>query len=216
MIRSMNRAPVTRCGRRTSRTRCGLTALCLLVSGISPAKAQSTAAPQDPPLEAGARIRVKQSAAWANVPTGTTRIGTLRALTRDSLTVAWPGGRATTLPLSTVARLEASQGKQHYVGRGLLIGLLAGAGAGAIIGAASYDETACGENACFIDFGRGFYALAGTAVGGGIGLVAGGIVGATGRREVWRRVRLDAIASRVSVLPLPAARGIAVRWSLGR
>ncbi len=74
---------------------------------------------------------------------GDRRVGTLRVITWDSLTIDWTDGGRATVAFASVSRLGASRGRQHFVVRGLLIGGVAGAGTGALIGAASYDSSPC-------------------------------------------------------------------------
>ena len=188
----------------------------MLLAGFTTATAQATPAASPLLLETGTRIRVKPNGESRLFPGGDRRVGVLRALTRDSLTIDWTGGGSATVPIASVSQLDASRGRQHFVVRGLLIGGVAGAGMGALIGAASYDSSPCEPIGCFFDYGRGFDTAVGAAIGGGAGLVVGGTVGAIGRREVWRRVRLGALASRVSVTPLPRSRGLVVRVTTGR
>ena len=188
-------------------------ALVALSIALPAAEAQSPAPTQPSVLVSGSRIRVQPVAPSPLFPDGKRRVGTFRALTPDSLTIEWTEGGTSTMPRSAVIQLEASQGRRRFVGRGLLIGLVVGGGTGAFVGAADYDASPCGTSDCFLDFGRGFYAATGAAVGGAIGVLVGGTVGATARREVWRRIHLDAVTARVRVMPLPAARGVLVRWT---
>ncbi len=69
--------------------------LLLLLVGFTTATAQVTPASSLLLLATGTRIRVKPTGESRLFPGGDRRVGTLRALTRDSLTIDWTDGGST-------------------------------------------------------------------------------------------------------------------------
>jgi hypothetical protein len=119
----------------------------------------------------GARIRVVSSAAAAG-----TVVGSLVSLESDTLRMAAePDSRIVVLPLRSVTQLEISQVKTHplkYAG----IGLLVGAGLGALFGAESKNDSA--------EWSTGAEAVAGAMFFGVLGTLGGLVIGSIGS-EQW-------------------------------
>ena len=106
---------------------------------------------------------------------------------------------------STVAGAAIGTGGSRAIHFGAL-GMLAGAGVGAVIAAATYELVQ--------DISRGISALEGTATGAGIGLAVGATFGAvTSFRDRWEEVTLDRL--RLSFAPQHDGRfafGLSVRF----
>lgn len=152
----------------------------LLVAAV----ASAAAVAQEPaPVHPGQRVRVRSTVAHAPVLTGA-----VESIGRDTMIVRHEDGAgvATAIPLSSVAQLQVSQGRHSKWVTGLLIGAGVGAVAGAIIGAATYDEDdpffSAGENALAA-------ALLFTPIGG----LAGAIIGLQVKTERWESVPLDRV-----------------------
>jgi hypothetical protein len=116
-------------------------------------------------------------------------VGTLTAAGRDSVSILdLDRGRVVTVPITSLGRVEVSEGRHSGAGRGALLGLLAGAGAGIASGL-----VACGGGACSSsggDFGSAVVLVlgAGGALGGaGVGALIGAMV----RTERWRDVEVS-------------------------
>ena len=192
----------------------------IAIAALTVPSRSTSAQPARPPsagvLAVGARVRLTPANRSPQFPDGARRIGVLRGAARDSLVVLWADGGEETLPVAEVRRLDVSRGRQRAVWQGLAIGLAAGAGTGAIIGAASYTDDGCGEFGCLVDFGRNFHAGIGAAIGGAAGVLVGGTIGAVGRWERWRRLPTSALAAWVDVEARPARGGAAVGITVGR
>lgn len=106
------------------------------------------------------------------------------------------------VPWEHVARLDASVGQRsasRSIGRGLALGFLTGAGLGAI--AFVVAEVLIPEGACHCDAAAPIKTL--TIVVTPVTTVLGGILGAAGGREVWRRVPTPDAPPRLTIRPLP-------------
>ena len=136
------------------------------------------------PVAPGDRVRV---AAPGNL---WPRVCTVLALKDDTLVLDL-GSRFPPIKsrLADVEQLEVSQGRKSRFGKGLAIGFLAGATAGAFAGLASDDDF----------FPAGVRAGVGAAVFGGLGLLIGGVIGSANPSEQWQEVPLDHL--RVSLTP---------------
>lgn len=137
----------------------------------------------EPSLEPGDRVRV----VVPELRNG--RFEARVAATTDSTVTLYSAAlrpREQSLPLSSIAHLEISEGEKTKVARNAGIGLLMGAGLGAIFGYAAGDDTSC-----FICFSAEEKAAVGAIGLGAIGLLVGGISGATTREETWRPVSVD-------------------------
>jgi hypothetical protein len=156
--------------------------LLLAAAAWSDALAQSQAA-----VQKGQRVRVRFAA--AHTPD---LVGVVRAIRTDTLVVSRdsePGGRmVTAFPLSSVSRLQVSRGRHSRWGRGLLIGLGAGAVTGAILGATVQPDWFFTRRV-LVEMGAVVFA----PIGGAVGVV----IGALTKTEQWETV------------PLPGSRGAA-------
>jgi len=124
-------------------------------------------------LEPGARIR------WVSTEEpNTIRIGTLAALTSDTLFVSGgPGASGRSLPLSEVSQLEVSQGRPSKVGGYAVIGGVCGGLTGLALAAIADAGTSAlasawgAEPDSHVPYHRFFL------VGGGIGAGIGALIG---------------------------------------
>jgi hypothetical protein len=134
------------------------------------------------PVGQGSRVRVVQRSSGAAVVTGS-----LARLTGDSLVVN-VGDSPRTFVVDQAHELQVSRGKKGRTGRGLLLGLLGGATLGAIIGAATSNESDCGAADYLCLDTPAFGALSGGLLGGLLGTAAGGIIGSQMKSERWQSV----------------------------
>jgi hypothetical protein len=133
-----------------------------------------------------------------------TAIGTLLAVRGDTMLMRLEDSADTTaLAMSDLTKLEVSTGHRRPIARGLGIGLLAGAAIGVVVGAASGDD-----REGFISLSAEEKAAVGAVFFGGVGGVAGGIIGATRRVERWQRVSLA--TARPTIGPGLDGRGIEI------
>ncbi len=166
----------------------------------SDALAQAAAA-----LREGQRVRVTSSVERTPVMTGV--IGAVGA---DTILLRHKDRAgdsvATSIPLSSIARLQVSSGRHSRWLTGLLVGLGAGAASGAIIGVATGD----GDDPLL---GPGHYALMGAVVCAPVGGIVGVVIGALTKTERWQTVPLDRVG--LSIAPGPDGRlNIGVRLTL--
>jgi len=177
------------------RLRSCLLGVSLAVLPLAPLAAQSTA----PPVPPGARVRVRVD----SPPPPRTVIGTVRTIDADTLALAPSGGGAVErVPLTAIDRLEVSRGR-GVVASHVLIGALAGAAVGGLLGGAG---SSCGGDQWCSLF-RGLAVTGGVALGGLVGAGVGALI----KGEKWRTVPLE---PRASAVPLPGGR-VGVGVSLG-
>lgn len=138
-----------------------------------------TAAPADTRLDVGSRVRIA-----APVFGPKKQVGTIVSLTPDTL-VLRQGASITTRPvaMSDITTVEVSRGTHTRKGKGALWGLLLGAGTGAVLGYALYEEPKCANDqlfGCIVILGpnsKGSNAVL-SGVGGGIlGALVGTLIG---------------------------------------
>lgn len=145
----------------------------------------NVAAAQAPAVSAGMRVRV--TAPQAHLKNQVTTVTEARG---DSLTLSVRGGHRT-VAVSDITSLEISTGQRRRVVVDALLGFGAGAIAGGIIGAATYEECEAdgfGIIGCaFLPQSRGHAATEGAIFLGAAGLVTGAIVGIFHRTDVWQR-----------------------------
>jgi hypothetical protein len=140
-------------------------------------------------LASGARVRVTAPAAGRIV-------GTLLRATADSIRIELANGSSVAFPADGISQLELSTGVQRRGWKGAGIGLLAGAGTGAVIGLATYRRTECDEPVLetfvcsFVDrTSRDVTVIADAAMVGTLGAIVGALIGHAAR-ESWVRVPL--------------------------
>jgi hypothetical protein len=133
-------------------------------------------AQQESLLAPGERVRVTAPGIGVHE-----RVCTFSALRRDTALVMERGGTLLALPLASITKLEVSRGRRSRVGKGAVIGLLAGAGAGVLLGALDLAQEEGGAE----------YVLLGWAgLGAGAGALFGAVLGAVIRVDRWEPVRL--------------------------
>ena len=133
-------------------------------------------------VSAGSRVRVTQ-------PREGTRIGTVVALTVDSLEVRFaPGSDPARVALAEVTRLDVSRGSERRTMGRAAMGVVVGVGVGSLIGAVSASDCSTTVQVCRTS--RGNRILSGGtllgAVGGVVGLIAG-----RSPSEKWEPVSLE-------------------------
>ena len=150
-------------------------------------------------LVPGARVRITH-------PAEGVRVGTALAVTDDQLFVRWADGTDTVgVPLAEVTRLDVSIRRPKY--RALKyagIGLVAGAAVGAVVGAASYDNSDA-------FFGRGAVTAIGASMLGSLGGVIGLLSGIV-HSDPWQEVPLD--RSRVGIVAPRGGHGTGLGFAL--
>ena len=163
----------------------------------------SLSAQEQPPVEAGSRIRVTAPTVGADklvgmcVEVDATRLRVQAEEQASPLTIS----------LTDVTRLEVSQGRKSHALAGLGIGFLGGVVIGAVFGgavASDIDVCDTNEENCKIIF---------AAVSGFGGGLVGLFVGAQFESDRWEEVPLDRL--RVSIAPLRDGRfalGLSVRF----
>lgn len=147
----------------------GLSSLALILLLPMIAEAQSAG------LTAGLRVRVTS-------PRDGVRnyAGTIMELRGDTVVVAGSRG-SRSIALDNVTALDVSTGSRTQVGRSALIGFGAGALLGGVAGAVAYEEPDFFfENAAQMGAASALFF-------GGIGMVAGAVVGALHRTDRWER-----------------------------
>ncbi len=143
---------------------------------------------------------------------GPPAVGTVVRVREDTLMVV-SGSAMTSIPRRGIERFEVSRGTTRATGRGALIGLVAGGGIGAVIGAASEHDAL---------FSQGFNIAAGAFSFGLLGAGVGAIAGHASKRVRWealpvRDVGVDA-AGRLWT-PIGASQSVRVTaplWEGGR
>ena len=133
-------------------------------------------------ISPGSRVRVTH-------PGEGTRVGTVVALTADTLEVRFAGrSDAALMSLDQVSRVDVSRGKERRVLRRAGVGFLVGAGIGAVSGAIA--ESQCDPATDFICLGADGGALLGGVFLGAVGGIVGAIVGLA-PSERWERVHVE-------------------------
>jgi hypothetical protein len=147
-----------------------LSAAALMVPGIVGAQAPSP----EWPIAPGSRVRLVSPVFGDQRQTGivassTTDTLVFRAAARDATPIA--------IATPNIARIEVATGTHSRKAKGALVGLLIGAGAGALIGAATYKKPKpCGCLFAFEDTRGSDAAIAGF-LGGIVGAITGAIIG---------------------------------------
>ena len=186
-----------------------LVALVLILaagSAIEPLRAQSPV-----PVSVGERVRIAtpsqrgQYRIVGNIVA--TRPDTLLLQTAD---VATPRAVA----VGDISTLEVSRGRRGNGRRGMLYGVVIGASAGALLGAATYKKPDCaGTFLCPSPDGPGLDIAAGGLLGALVGIGAGGIWGAAHPSERWQ-VRTLGTAPRVGFFPARRGAMLVVRATI--
>jgi hypothetical protein len=148
--------------------------------------AQEAASVPDWPLTPGLRVRVlSPELSWRP------KIGSVVSSTSDTLVFA-PAKESFTTALSTpkIARIEVAQGMHTRKLQGAILGFLAGAGAGLVIGSATYKPPKCDPNVWCMDmFGEAGNTMVGAVLGGLLGTITGVMIGSR-ESDNWVQVQL--------------------------
>ncbi len=178
-----------------------LAALCVTTSTV---RAQQ----QPNMLEAGARVRLTS-------PTLESDQRIVRIVSPGTDTLVFQSERnpvTRRLALKDISAVERSLGEKRRTGSGAVIGLLAGAAIGGILGYTAQERTCenAGLTGCLIlPASAGQSAALGGIVGGLAGLLVGTTVGWLSKSERWQRVPLN---GRPAVAPSPG--GVVVSIAL--
>jgi hypothetical protein len=125
------------------------------------------------PVSAGSYVRIESSVLGSGF-----HKGNVVAATSDTL-VFQPKSDAPAMPIATpnIVKLELASGQRTHKARGALMGFLIGAGAGAVLGAATYKPDQC-AGICVVPDSRSFDATLGALLLGIPGAIIGAVVGA--------------------------------------
>lgn len=197
----VNRRAGTTCARRSLRRLGAVFTLLALPFAAMPA--QPTERSPLSSLSEGARVRITPRPGASRLANDERMIGTVRRVSADSFTYFSRMTGAETLAFSQVALLETSDGRGHYGKYGMGVGFVAGAAVGVAMVLA---EPLLSPNFPL--------ALYGAAIVGGVGALAGGLIGVATPRELWRPVALASAG--LSVRPLRGdgqwGVGVRLRW----
>ncbi|HJQ12568.1 MAG TPA: hypothetical protein VJ840_16160 [Gemmatimonadaceae bacterium] len=136
------------------------------------------------PVDSGSRVRIVAVGIGDRA-----RVGTLVSTSPDTLVVNERKSTAFTVAAPDVVRLEVSRGTRTYRAKGTLIGLLAGAAGGALLGTATYSPAKCTTGEWCLDMGQEFAAAGGAVLGAIVGTLVGYSIGAS-PRDIWEAVPL--------------------------
>jgi hypothetical protein len=146
-------------------------AVLLLVPVLSGAQASPN---PNWPLTPGLRVRILSPAlGWRP------KTGSVVSATSDTL-VFLPAKQSISTALATpkIAAIEVARGTRTHKLQGAMLGLLAGAAAGAIISSATYKPPKCAADTwCFDVLGQGGETAIGGMLGGLLGILVGSVVG---------------------------------------
>ena len=154
---------------------------------VAPAlvRAQTPANPEWP-VQAGSRVRILSPVFGDKRQTVT-----VVSSTGDALVFRISGQAASqTLSSGAISGMEISTGSRAHKAKGALIGLVAGAAVGGIIGYATWQRPTCKNpnnsilGCLAIDFGRGGDAAFAGALGGVLGTIVGALIG-THETDNW-------------------------------
>jgi hypothetical protein len=147
-------------------------AAALVVPTLSAAQAADPV--PDWPLTPGLRVRVLSPAlGWRP------KTGNVVSANSDTL-VFLPAKQAVSTAISTpkISRIEVVQGKRTHKLQGAMLGLVVGAGLGAIYASATYKPPKCAPDVWCMDIlGQGGDTAAGGVLGGLLGAIIGTIAG---------------------------------------
>jgi hypothetical protein len=156
-------------------------AIALAVPAVTPAQ---TPANPEWPVQAGSRVRILSPVLGDKRQTVT-----VVSSTSDALVFRQNAGVAPqTLSSGAITRMEVSTGSRAHKAKGALIGLVAGATVGGILGYATWQRPTCSDPQGFgciaLDFGRSGDAAFAGAAGGILGTIVGALIG-THQTDTW-------------------------------
>lgn len=175
----------------------------VLVAAVLVADAASAVGQVIPSIGQGSRVRITAPSLGLNEA-----VGTVKEATDEALVVQFEFPRRVgTVDRSEIGKMDVSIQPQRKVLKSVGVGLLVGAGTGAIIGLASGDD-----QGTFLAFTAEEKALMGGAVLGLTGVVVGLIVGLVRRQDVWSPVLPGDVS--LTVVPLVHERGAGLNVGL--
>ena len=183
---------------------CALPTITLLVLAHTLGTSTEAAAQDTPPIAVGERVRVSTAS-------GATYVGLVGMVTSAVIEVQDEEGSRSSVPLSTVRRLEVSRGQKSNASAGAFIGFVTGAITGALIGGSLGDDPPLLSEAFF--FSAGEKAGIGFLLGAGGGAIIGALIGEAVHSDRWVEVPLERL--RVSLAPQRHGRfafGFSVRF----
>lgn len=167
--------------------------VCAAALAVPTLSAAQAAPVPDWPLTPGSRIRILSPSLGTNL-----QIGSVVSATSDTL-VFLPAKESfsTAITAPNITSIEVAQGTHTRKLQGALLGLLLGAGAGAILASATYKPPKCASGDwCWDILGQGGVTALGGMLGSLVGVVAGTIVGAR-PTDTWVPVAVPAPAATV-------------------
>jgi hypothetical protein len=158
-----------------------MSTLCAVALMTPAAGLAQMAAPPDPQVDAGSRVRV----AAPVFGTKAKQVGTVVSVAPDTVVMRFEASAPVrSLAVSDITSLEVARGKHTRKAQGALWGTLIGAGVAGVLGYALYEEPKCSTDGSFgcINFTVGPTSSGGnalfSAVGGGlVGALVGALVG---------------------------------------
>jgi hypothetical protein len=129
-------------------------------------------------LVPGSRVRITEKASKP-------RAGTVVTASADSVVLKVDSaGQTATFSVAKISQLEVSRGIKGHAGNGVALGLLVGAGTGALVA-----SLACGGGStdCY-DGESGPVTLAAAGLGAVVGMVTGAVIGSNHKSESWEAV----------------------------
>jgi hypothetical protein len=162
-----------------------MSTLCAVVLMTPVAGLSQMSQPGEIRADTGSRVRIA-----APVFGPKKQVGTVVSLTRDTLVLRQGASTASrSVATSDITALEVSRGTHTRKAKGALWGLLIGAGTGAVLGYAFYQEPKCQnqEFGCIIFIGpdsKGSNAAFSAVAGGIVGALIGTLFG-MGATESW-------------------------------
>ena len=143
--------------------------------------APSLSAAQSPliptwPVTAGSRVRISSPVLGDKL-----QVGSVLSATSDTLVfLAAKQSTSTVLSTPNIVGMDVARGTHTSKMKGTLMGLVLGAGAGALIGAVTYRPTKCDAASgqwCLDLFGQGGATAVGAILGGAVGTFTGLAIG---------------------------------------
>jgi hypothetical protein len=137
----------------------------------------------DVDIVAGSRLRVTERESKHDH-----HLGTVVAMSADSVVVRLDeSGKRAPFAWAGLSQIDVSRGNHGHAAAGVGIGLLGGAGIGALIGAISTQRSS--DN-----LEKAMNTLAWSGIGAVVGMIAGGIIGANHKTEKWTEVEVESIS----------------------
>ena len=185
---------------------CALPTITLLVLAHTLGTSTEAAAQDTPPIAVGERVRVSTAS-------GATYVGLVGMVTSAVIEVQDEEGSRSSVPLSTVRRLEVSRGQKSNASAGAFIGFVTGAITGALIGGSLGDDPPFFGGDEPFPFSAEKKAFIGFLLGGAGGAIIGKLIGEAVHSDRWVEVPLERL--RVSLAPQRHGRfafGFSVRF----